>query len=350
MDIYLKKYLKIRKQKLPNEIQLRFLKRLNRLLTNGYPLLAALEIIKWDKQLVKSANQIIFSLKNGIAIDQAFQHASFHHTITSYLFFVKANGDLQGSIEKCIEMYEHRISYRKKFQQIVRYPLILMFIFSLLLYFIKQSVLPSFADLFQTSSEASATVVISMMIIDYLGSFVTILITLFLIAIPIWNFTKRKVTIRNQIKIYYAIPIYRKFLKLQTSFLFATHFSNLLKTGMSFKEILQHMANQKKLPFIAYYSKLIATELSQGLHVTNLISQFTLLEQQLAAIFQKNVDIHALEKDLTVYAELIMEEIDRKTMKAITFIQPVFFIILASFIIFIYITIMWPMFQLIETI
>lgn len=351
MDIYLKKmFLTIRKQKLSKEIQLRFLQRLNRLLTNGYPLLAALEIIKWDKQMINPAEKIIFSLKNGKSIDQAFSQASFHHTITSYLYFVRANGDLQGSIVKCIEMYEHRMKYMKKFQQIVRYPLILIFIFSILLYFIKQSVLPSFVDLFQTSTEASATVVLSIMIIDYLGILVIVFAVVFLIGLVIWNFTKQKVTTGKQIKLYYAIPFYRKFLKLQTSFLFATHFSNLLKTGMSFKEILQQLSNQKKLPFIAYYSQLMSAELSQGLHVTNLISQFTLLERQLSTIFQKNVDVHALEKDLTVYAELLMEEIERKIIRAITFVQPVFFIILASFIIFIYITIMWPMFQLIKTI
>lgn len=350
MDSFLKKFIKTRNSKLSKETQLLFLKRLYRLLENGYPLLAALEIIKWDKQMIKPASQIISSLKNGNSIDLAFDKASFHDSITSYLYFVKANGDLQGSIGKCIEMYEHRLNYVKKFQQIARYPTILLFIFSLLLYFIKSSVLPSFADIFLTGSESSSTVTISIMIIDYLGTLAITIIVMFVIAILIWNFTKQKVVIDKQIKFYHAIPIYRKFLKLQTSFLFATHFSNLLKTGMSFKEILQQMAQQKKLPIIAYYSNLMTAELSRGLHITNLISQFTFLEKQLTAIFQKNVDVHALEKDLAVYAALLMEEIERKTIKSITFIQPVFFIILASFILFIYMTLMWPMFQLIKTI
>lgn len=350
MDTFLKRYIKIHNPKLPKETQLLFLKRLNRLLKNGYPLLAALEIAKWDKQMVQPASIIILSLKNGKSIDVAFDKAHFHHSITSYLYFVKSNGDLQGSIEKCIEMYEHRMSYIKKFQQIARYPLILLFIFSLLLYFIKKSVLPSFADIFLTGSESSSTVGISILIIDFLGTLAITLIILLCIFFLIWNFTKQKVIIEKQIKFYYAIPIYRKFLKLQTSFLFATHFSNLLKTGMSFKEILQQMSQQKKLPIIAYYSQLMTAELNNGLHITNLISQFSLLEKQLTAIFQKNVDVHALEKDLTVYAELLMEEIERKTIKSITFIQPVFFIILASFILFIYVTLMWPMFQLIKTI
>ncbi|GAB3051158.1 competence type IV pilus assembly protein ComGB [Virgibacillus ainsalahensis] len=350
MDIYPKRLLKIRKTKLPNEIQLRFLKRLNRLLINGYPLVNALEVIQWDKQLEDSARQIISSLKNGSSLDQAFDKAAFHHSITAYLYFVRANGDIQESINKCIEMYEYRMKYVKKFKQIIRYPLILLFIFSILLYFIKQSVLPSFANIFQTSTEASATVNLSIMIIDYLSTLVILCTIIILIGIMVWYVIKRKIIIEQQIKFYNALPIYRKFLRLQTSFLFATHFSMLLKTGMPFKEILTHMSNQTKLPIISYYSNLIREELTRGFPISNLLSQMSLLENQLTSIFQKNVDVYDLEKDLRIYAEMITEEIQRKTVKVITFVQPVFFIILAGFIIFIYMTLMWPMFQLIKSI
>lgn len=350
MDIFLKRFTKTRNKKLPKEVQLRFLKLLHRLLNNGYPLLSALESIQWDKQMIEPATQITTALKNGLTIDKAFEQATFNHSITSYLYFVKANGDLLGSIDKCIEMYEQRMNYTKKFQQIVRYPFILLFIFSVLLYFIKKSVLPSFVDLFQTSTEASATVNFSMMIIEFLGNLVVILLILVIIAIFVWHVTKKHVPIEKQMKLYNQVPIFRTFLKLQTSFFFATHFSNLLKTGMSFKEILEHMTHQQKLPIIAHYSTLMTTELTRGLHITSLISQFAFLERQLTTIFRNNADVQVLEKDLTVYAGMLMEEIERKIIKAITFIQPLFFIILASFIIFIYITLMWPMFQLIKTI
>ncbi|PAV29078.1 chromosome partitioning protein ParA [Virgibacillus profundi] len=349
MVIYLRRLLTIRKEKPANEIQLRFLQRLHRLLANGYPLLSALEIMKWDNQLIRPATRIITCLKNGSTVDHAFEEGLFHHTITSYLYFVRSNGDLEGSIKKCIEMYEHRMNYTKKFQQIARYPLILFVIFSLLLYFIKQSVLPSFAEIFQ-NTDASATIRISINIIDFLGALGILIIAVTLAGFIMWRFMKHKMDSERQIQLLSTIPIYRKFLRLQTSFLFAMHFNTLLKTGMSFKEILHQMAKQQKLPIIAHYSRLMTAELTKGLHITYLLSQFTLFEKQLAAIFQKNTDTDALEKDLSVYAELLMEEIQRKIIRLFTYIQPVFFLILASFIIFIYITLMWPMFELINTI
>ena len=349
MDSFLKR-LTTRKDKLNSDLQLRFLQLLHRLLSNGYPLLEALETIKWDKEMNQTADMITISLKDGMSIDGAFEQAAFHPIITSYLYFVRGNGDLEGSIEKCAAMYDHRMKYIKKFQQVSRYPLILLSVFGLLLYFIKTRVLPSFQDIFQSSSEASLTVSISILVIDFLGNILLFLMIAFVIAVIVWTLTKHRLPIEKQIKVYGAIPVYRKFMKLQTSYFFASHFSSLLKTGMSFRVILHHMSNQQKLPIIAYYANQMTTELSKGVHISSLLTVFTFLENQLTAIFRKNADAHSLEKDLNIYSELLMEEIQRKIIKGITIIQPVFFLILAGFIVFIYITLMWPMFQLIKTI
>jgi competence protein ComGB len=323
---------------------------MSRLLSSGYPLLEALQILKWDKQLITPADTVIHSLKNGQSIDASFDQAKFHHTIVGYLSFVKSNGDLEGSIDKCLFMFESRIKYRNKFLQTARYPLILLFIFIILLYVIQLFVLPSFVDLFQSSAQASSSLVFSIMIIDFLFNAGMFVILMLLIGFAAWRVTKNKISIKKQIKIIHAIPIYRKMIKLQTSFHFATHFSTLLKTGMPYRDILEQMAEQKTLPILSHYSQLMNEELTKGIPIFSLISQFHLLEKQLTSIFKNTQNTDALEKDLTIYAELLTQEIERKTIKTITYIQPVFFAILAGFIMFIYITLMWPMFQLIQTI
>lgn len=351
MVLFLKRhFLMVRQKKLSPELQLRFLKRLSRLLTNGYPFIASLERIQWDKQLIRTAKQIKLALKKGETIDQAFESAQFHSSITAYLYFVKDRGDIQSSIDKCIHMYEDRIHYTKKFQQIARYPLILLVIFSILLYFINQSVLPSFVELFQTSEAASSTITFSMLVIDLLGTLIIVLGSACIIVFIIWHVNKRKVRIETQMKLYNLIPVYRKILTLQTSFQFATHLSTLLDTGMSIKDILMNMSKQDRLPIIAHYSSLIIKELSKGLHIEQLLSELTFFDVQLAAIFQKNVDNEALAKDLAIYAELLTEELHRRVIQMITLIQPLFFILLACFVVFIYMTLLWPMFQLIKTI
>lgn len=339
-----------RNKHLSSEEQLRFLKRLSRLLISGYPLIDALEVIKWDRNMAPLSARVITSLTNGKSLDEALKLEMFHHTITDFLFFNKISGDLNGNIKKCIHMFEHRLEYIKKFQEIIRYPIILLFFFSILLYFIKQSVLPSFTNLFPANSGASKTVLLTTMVIEFISMITITLGGILLIIILLWQYIKRKITINKKIKVYSLIPIYRHFVKLQTSFQFATHLSTMIKTGIPLKDILLNMSKQKSTSIVAYYSHLMIGELRKGLHIIHLLPGLIFIDDQLAIIFQKNTDMNDLERDLIAYADLLMEEIHIKIMKTITFIQPLFFIILASFIIFIYITLMWPMFQLIKTI
>lgn len=336
--------------KLTKETQVLYLSRLLRLLKNGYSLLEALEVMKWDKQMIESTTIIVNALKLGRTLDEAFAEASFNPTITTYLYFVRANGDIQASLEKCMEMFRQRIEFTAKFQQTIRYPLVLLIIFSILLYFIKNSILPSFADLFAANAVTSSTITTSLIAINVFETLVTIGIVMAVIILLVWKFIKEKVGIESQIEIYQKIPFYRNYKRIHTSFLFATHFSSLLKTGISVKDILAIMSNQKQLPILSYYSVLMTGELNSGRHLSYMLSQTYLLEKQIGQIFQKNADTNALEKDLTMYAGMITEELHKKVLKTITFIQPIFFVILAGFIVLIYITLMWPMFQLIKTV
>src|SRR5690625_3212335 len=207
-------------------------------------------------------------------------------------------------------MYEDRIHYTKKFQQIARFTFVLSLHDALPIYFINQSVLPSFVELFQTSESASSTIAFSMFVIDLLGTFILVVGSVFVIVYIVWQINKRKFKIETQIKLYALIPIYRKILSLQTSFQFATHLSTLLDTGMSIKDILTNMTKQDRLPIIAHYSALIIEKLRQGLHIDQLLSELMFFDGQLAAIFEENVDNEALAKDLAIYAEL-----DRKSTR-----------------------------------
>ncbi|WP_196493689.1 competence type IV pilus assembly protein ComGB [Ornithinibacillus caprae] len=339
-----------KKKTLKSDLQLRFLHRLERSLSSGYPLLDALETIKWDQSLVKEAEQMILMLKNGESIDKAFSRLGFHHSITSFLLFTRSSGNLSESLVKCKDMYQKRITYTKKFEQIIRYPIILLIIFSLLLFFLNRTILPSFENMFHTNPETNTSIHLSMEIIAFMNHFTLVIFALVVGTVIFWLHKKKSIPIEKRIIIYQSIPIYKSYLRMQTSFLFATHLSSLLKTGMSLKDIFNALENQENLPIISHYAKHVNKNLGTGVHLTNVIKQIPLLDKQLTIIFQKNTNTFNLEKDLSIYAELLLEEIHQKILKIFTYIQPIFFIILATFIIFIYLSLMWPMFQLMNTI
>jgi competence protein ComGB len=350
MASLLKRHFLTSKNELTDDEQLRLLKRLHRLLETGYPLIEALEVISWDKQLRYSAKEIMNILTYGKSLDQALQLTSFHPSITSYLSFAKSNQNLQENIKRCCDMFERRQTYTRKFKHVIRYPVILFIIFVPILFLLKQAVIPSFIELYKGTPGSSPILVISLWLIDLLGVLLIVLLLLIFAVAVFWKIYRQRLEMDKQIQLYERIPFYRSYLRLQTSFMFASQFSTLIKTGLSFKDILEQMTKQKKQPIISYYSSLMINQLSEGRHLSTLLSQFRFLEKPLTDIFQKNNNTETLEMDLMVYAEVLMEETERKIVRMMTYIQPVFFIIIGCFVLFIYLTLMWPMFQLIKTI
>lgn len=347
MDLLKKKIFK--SHSLPKQIQLKFLNRLARALKNGYPLLTALEAFKWDKELIKPVTHMINSLQNGYPIDKALEEAAFHPVITSYLYFSR-DGNLVDNIQRSADLFARQIEYTSKLRQLSRYPIFLFIIFATLLFFIKQSVLPSFIELFQAHPQTTKTIQFSLLVIQFLSHLGIILVVITLLMVVIWYLIQHKLPIGRRIKVYASIPVFHKFLTIRTSYLFATHFSTLLKTGLSLKEILKMMNKQNNMPIIHYYATLMIHQLEKGIYITHLLQNLPLLDPQIGQIFQKHADMAALETDLSFYAEFKAEEFHERMMKLIVSIQPIFFIGLACFIIFIYLALMWPMFELIKTI
>ncbi|WP_330948602.1 type II secretion system F family protein [Virgibacillus sp. MG-45] len=347
MAILIKRFYK--KQSFKSEHHLRFLRVLSRALANGYPFISALETMMWDKNLNQAASIMMKALKSGETVDKAFDKAGFHPSITSYLFFANKSGELTSSIKKGLQLYEKRLQYTQKLYHVSRYPLLLFLLFTGLLIVIKQIVLPTFSDLFQNGSTASTSVNFSIIMIDlFIQLFFTLLLLTLFTAFLFQRFNK-KISIETLVAIYRSIPIYRKLISMYHSFLFATHLSTLLKTGISMKEVLSILSKQTKHPVLAHYCTVINSGLLQGVHISSMITELSLLQPQFAAIFQKNSDVITLEKDLTVYADLLIERFHHQMMKLISMIHPIFFIVIGAFIIFIYVTLMWPMFELIQS-
>ena len=349
MVSFLKKFTKD-PTKLKENQQLLFLKRLNRLLDHGYSFTDALDVIKWDRQFEQVAEIIRLELTKGKYMDEAFKTAGFHATVVSYIYFVRINGDVLTSMNKCIQMFEHRLNSFEKFKRVIRYPVILFGFFMVLLLFLKFFVLPAFAEMFQSSDASTRSIVISINIINILGTLFICIVVLSTIAIIFWKFIKDNIAIEQQVLIYEKLPVFRHILRLQMSYYFATHMSMFLKTGMSLKNVITHMAGQKEIPLLAYYAERMQSQLQQGFYITHLLEQMTFLESQFTSIFDNNNKIADLQQDLTAYAEFLQEIMESKMMRMITLIQPIFFTALACCIIFIYLTLMWPMFQLINTI
>ncbi|WP_077596506.1 competence type IV pilus assembly protein ComGB [Oceanobacillus kimchii] len=346
MALYLRKI--IQSHKLSSSKQLRFLQILSRMLSKGLTISESLETLSFYDEYKHVTDMIKNDLKNGLHLDEALENVHFHHSIVTHLYVVRDNGNLESRIKQSIHLYQNRINYQKRFQQVVRYPLILIITFSIILYFVYNQVLSSFQFLFV--SNLSPPLQLIFFTLQWAGYFILIVLFLILIAFVFWSVFKKKISTDLKIKIISKIPLLASYYRKQTSFHFATQLSSLLQAGMSFHTLLSYMAYQDKLPIITYYSKQMHLQLARGKSLESLLTSFYFIEKQLRAIMSTRVDAKTLAKDLHVYAELSMEEMYYQLNKIITYIQPIFFIIVGAFIIFIYISVLSPMFEIMNSI
>ncbi|CEI84131.1 competence protein ComG [Oceanobacillus oncorhynchi subsp. incaldanensis] len=334
-------------QRLTITTQLQFLHVLQRMLSRGLTLVHSLDAMKYYGELEHISKQVLSNLEAGKQLDEAMDQAGFHHSIVSYLFVVREKADIYERIEHCYQLFQQRVHYIRKFQQTVRYPLILMIIFSGLLFFIYSRVIPSFQQLMFGELPMLLQTVIFLS--AWLGYSLLILLVFSTLVVLVWLFSRNNISLETKLSIYKRVPLYRSYVKRQTSFHFAALYSSLLQTGMPMKELLNYMSRQTKLPIISYYAKQMQLEYFKGRTIHGLLTTMEFLESHLTDILSSNMDAKSLAKDLAIYADISIDTMYQRLQKSIVYIQPVFFSIIGAFIILIYVSLMSPMFELMNT-
>jgi len=348
MDISLKKMLfKKNKKELSLTLQIQFLKRLHQLLDNGYPLIHSLRLIQLEKKFKVVSSTLEELLINGTTLGSAFKKLHFHTLISSFLTTVETTGYLKNNLLTCIRIGEQQLTYTQKIKRVIRYPIILLVFFIILFSLINYFVLPSFESMI-TSDDSAFSMYIVMNIIKSIGLILATIISILYFLYLFKNRINQTFTIEQRINHLKKIPLINYLMTLHTTFLFSTQLSTLLKSGLTLKNTLAHLAKQSQMPIISHYSKLLIQDYRKGGDAVHLLHHFPLIDQQLALLFQNQTNMKDLAKDLAVYNQILFDEFEHSIMKIIQMIQPIFFSLLAIFIILMYISILWPMFDLIN--
>lgn len=338
-----------RKEKSPPlEIQAQFFKRLYQLLNNGYSLINSLQLIQLERNLTTVSLPLKSRLINGSSLGYSLQDLGFHPLMSSFLITVESTGNLKRHISTCIKIAEQQINYVEKLKRIIRYPLILSIFFIILFIIINNIVLPSFETIIPADNETSFSLYSVINIIKIIG----LIIIFLLCSIAFMYFMRNKLntllSIKQKIEFLQRIPFINYLITLHTTFLFSAQLSTLLNSGMTFKNTLHHLSQQSQMPIISYYSDLLIKEFRKGGDIVDLLYKLPLIDEQLALLFQNNTNVKQLAKDLTMYEQILFDEFENSIIKSIQLIQPVFFTVLALFIVLMYISILWPMFDLIN--
>ncbi|WP_228275763.1 type II secretion system F family protein [Gracilibacillus oryzae] len=330
--------------------QYKFMYRLKQLLERNYNLHDAIEVISWDKELNAVVNSVRMSFFEGQSLAKALAKARFQTNIVHYLEISSQYGNITYGVKHCCYILKQQIDLIKRFKQLSTYPLLLFVFFILILYVLRTFIFPSFQSLLTAETSTASIFQTTSLIVDtfYYGILVTIC---FLILLAIfYPKIKHRFSIKQKIKLHSKIPLWRNYKKMQLTFLFTTHLSSLLHSGLNMKECF-HILHQSNIePIITHYVEIIDSHLIKGYEATSILPIFQLFEKDLQNIMQKDRNAKQLTEELQLYSEHLLTMMEELLQKWLKILQPILLTILALLIVFVYITMMLPMFDYIQTI
>ncbi|MBM7542414.1 competence type IV pilus assembly protein ComGB [Amphibacillus cookii] len=330
--------------------QIKLLNRLYRLLGHGYSLLDALDVLKrqkhWDEVIVYFQNE----LTKGKDFDCVLNDLVFDQRIVTFIYFASRHGNLIQTLQQAIQFITQQMDLRDRFKRAIRYPIFLITSFLIILFFVHSLVYPSFLQLYSTATHTSSFLLISIKVVDFIFSIFLLAGLMLLLVIFIWFSYRNKLSIKQKARLIRYFPMIKNYVKKQISFSLAIHLSSLLAAGLSLKDSLKIINDYKQHALLSYYCGFIVNGLEAGLTMGQAMHQHANFEHELTIIFEHNQSQHLLKRDLLSYSTFLLEDLQTNIKKIIRFIQPTVFTVIGISIILIYLSIMLPMLQLIQTI
>ncbi|KKI63634.1 type II secretory pathway component PulF [Staphylococcus cohnii] len=122
------------------------------------------------------------------------------------------------------------------------------------------------------------------------------------------------------------------------------------KNGVTLQSIVDIYSKQKNDTYLIYLARKLATGTQSGHKLSEILKKISCFEEGLINFIEEGEKTGKLDIELKLYSEIIFTKIERYLQLIIKFIQPIIFIMLGILIISLYLVIMLPMFDLMQTI
>ncbi|WP_280141353.1 MULTISPECIES: competence type IV pilus assembly protein ComGB [unclassified Bacillus (in: firmicutes)] len=329
------------------------LRRLGELLEKGYSLLHALEFLHFHLtpskqiQLQDAAEEF----KKGSSLHDVFYKLAFHPDILSYLFYAEQHGDIAFALQKGSSLLGRKDKHQKNMMKVLRYPFVLsLFLLGILLVF-NLVLLPQFSTLYRSLHGSSTSFTDNILTVIQALPYVMggVVFAIGTLALIYMLYVKRLHPV-TRMDICMRVPLIKMFFKLTNSHYFAIQLSGLLQGGLSILEALTLMKEQKHHLFFQCEALKIQELLTIGEHLDSIMMNRSYYEQELAYIIKHGQANGNLATELADYSEMTIEKIEEKINRVLFVIQPLLFACIGMVVVLMYLAMIMPMFQMMNSI
>ncbi|WP_227395159.1 competence type IV pilus assembly protein ComGB [Jeotgalibacillus aurantiacus] len=340
------------KSLIPKKDQPQFLSRLSELKESGYPLNQAIEFLLLPyRKKPETPRKIHDSLLSGDSLSDVMKTLGFPQFVCMHLFFAEEYGDLTKTLKETSDLMKMKQREEKRLISILQYPFFLIMMFSFILIIMNHYLIPRMKSLYaavgSTESAALKTAGSIFTAMPQVILFSTCLIVLSLVSLYV---ILKRLSAHSRWSFLASLPVIGFYVKSFHSYVFSREASAMLKSGLSFYQMLESFISQPYRPLYQEIGQFMMDELKRGQNVYHTMLQLPFFSDELSNITRHGELNGSLEREWGFYSTFCLSDLESKTNTAFSFIQPILFTLLGLAVIGAYLIVLLPVFQLMQSI
>lgn len=326
-----------------------FLQRLGRFLNQGYPFIVAIEMLSYQESpRGQSDIRIMLEyLKKGEAMHYVLKLLRFPSDVCGFIFFAEHHGDLSSGLIESGLLLQRREQSKRQLQQVLKYPIFLLWLVFLVTYIMMRYLYPQFQTLYRAMDIKLPWITRFFLFLNhYTTSLFFPLFFLFILFLFILYRFVKHTSPHKLLSFLVKIPILSKLIRIYMTYYLSIQLGSLLKVGMSVYTAFQVISEQTFMGFYQSEGKRVITLLKQGeslekafIHQPHYIKEFSYI----IAHGQLN---GLLGQELLDYSEMLLADLEAHIKRSIGIMQPILLSIVGGFTLLLFLSVLLPIFQM----
>ncbi|GGI40002.1 competence type IV pilus assembly protein ComGB [Mammaliicoccus stepanovicii] len=331
-----------------------YLTRLSDMLKQGFTLLESIQLLSDQFPQLEKRNlnqQLIEMVKTTGQLYEILSLLKYPQIVVTQIYFGEHYGNLIETLDHST-LYLHKIEQVKaRFIKTIQYPGLLFCIFFMLLVAVNQTIIPQFSEIYESMNvETTNTLKVLTIIFSNLPNAIILGVLLISLIILIFYLNYLSKDVSKKITYFNKFPLLNAYFRMFRSYQLSRDFSFFIKNGINLHKIIEIYMLQNKDVLLKYIGLFINNSIQSGQSFPDAIKKLGCFEDTLIYYIRHGENKSKLDLELYYFSIFILDKLERTILKHLKWIQPIVFGTLAFLIITLYLIIILPMLQMVESI
>lgn len=327
------------------------LERMVILLNEGYTFVHSIEMLLpyHVKDYVPVQQQVSSILHSGGSVTQVFKYLGLDKQYLVSIELAEVSGRLNETIQVVAKQLTFQHKAKSKLIKVLSYPVLLFcFLICLFLAF-RTYFLPNMSSVLSSRvNEATTTSIEWSTFFLHIPDMIVIFCLSFALVIFIFIFYVKKKRVDLQLTLLFRIPYVSLVWRLLLTRQFSRNLGNLLLAGLSLQQAFEHLKLQQHQKQMAYIAQVLQQRIVFGDSLAHGVKTVGYFYPKFEHFIAHGEASGLLGRELILYCDLLDEKMEKWIAKLLAIVQPLLFIVIAVCVIAAYLSILLPMYDVIN--